>query len=400
MTARYTFTGFTVSYNDSGDEISVASDTQMSLIAPTSGAFIRYEVNTFFDGFDDVEEFLATGNFDLSSLRVNGVLSGLLNNAPLFGVVAWGDNNLTYFMALDGDTETHVFRLGGAALPTFETLTQYHAFDEQVISSGLINSGPFSDNQDILLASLPNVQIVEVDDLLPINGSLGDDQLNGTAGADLIKAFGGEDTINGLGSDDTLDGGAGADLLIGGQGSNRIIVENVGDRVSESRNWAGHDTVESSVDFRMGRKHIEDLELTGDARIGASNGLQNWITGNDGDNILDGGKNNDTLVGGAGNDTYLLRAPGDTIIEVTDSGIDVAKSNGSFALMAHVENLFMQTVFLRNGTPVNFNGIGNGLASTIIGTPFENTLVGREGSDTLKVSDGGGYFCVRSCNCC
>jgi Ca2+-binding RTX toxin-like protein len=216
-----------------------------------------------------------------------------------------------------------------------------------------------------------------------IHSGVGNDDVMGTDFADQIYGDAG---------DDTLDGGQGADLLVGGEGSDRIIVDNVGDRVIESRNWSGNDTVESSVNFRIGRQHIEDLELTENAVIGAGNGLQNLITGNDQNNILDGGKNNDTLIGGNGSDTYILRTPGDTIIEVAGEGIDVAKSYGSFALMAHVENLFMQAVFSRDGTPVNFNGIGNGLDNTIIGTPFDNTIVGREGSDTLKGQAGADTF--------
>jgi Ca2+-binding RTX toxin-like protein len=200
------------------------------------------------------------------------------------------------------------------------------------------------------------------------------------------------DEIYGEAGDDTIDGGTGADLLVGGDGSDWIIVDDAEDRVVESRNWEGTDTVESSVDFRMGSQHIEDLILTGDAEIGAGNGLENVITGNDGDNILDGGKNNDTLIGGEGNDTYLLRAPSDTIVEAEGEGIDVAKSYGSFALMDNVEKLFMQTVYSSDGTAVNFNGIGNGLDNTIVGTPFDNTIIGRGGSDTLKGQAGADTF--------
>jgi Ca2+-binding RTX toxin-like protein len=223
-------------------------------------------------------------------------------------------------------------------------------------------------------------------------GDGADNSFTGTSNDERLLGEAGDDTLNGGAGDDSLYGGPGADLLIGGPGSDVIYVDSAADRVAESRSWAGHDTVISSVDFRMGRKHIEDLELTGNARIGAGNGLQNVIKGNDGDNILDGGKNNDTLIGGEGNDTYLLRAPGDTAVEEFGEGVDTVKAYGSFALGAHVERLYMQNVLSKAGTPVNFNGIGNGLDNTIVGTPYDNTIVGREGRDTLKGQAGADTF--------
>jgi len=81
----------------------------------------------------------------------------------------------------------------------------------------------------------------------------------------------------------------------------------------------------------------------------------NRITGNDADNVLDGGKNNDTLVGGLGNDRYLIRAQGDTAIEQFGEGVDVVLAFRSYALEAHVEQLFMQTVIQLDGNPMILN---------------------------------------------
>ncbi len=225
-----------------------------------------------------------------------------------------------------------------------------------------------------------------------LRGSNGNDEITGDGEDNRLEGRNGDDTLNGFFGDDTVDGGAGADLLIGGPGSDRIIVDDAGDRVAESRKWDGHDTVESSVDFRMGRKHIEDLELTGDARLGAGNGLTNRITGNDADNVLDGGKNNDTLIGGLGDDRYLIRAPGDTAVEKFDEGVDEVLAFRSYALEAHIEKLFMQTVFTKDGDPAIFNAIGNGVDNTIVGTPFANFIIGREGRDTLKGQAGADTF--------
>ena len=228
-----------------------------------------------------------------------------------------------------------------------------------------------------------------------IVGTFDADVLNGTPGDDSIIGLSGDDILRGLEGNDTLDGTDGNDTMVGGPGSDTFLVDSAGDRVSESRNWDGIDTVIATVDFRMGRAHIENLILSEDslvATLGAGNGLANVITGNSGDNILDGGKNNDTLIGGFGNDTYLIRAPGDTAVEEFGEGIDTVRAFRSYALEAHVERLFMQTVYTRDGNPAIFNGIGNGLDNTIVGTPFANTIIGREGRDTLKGQLGADAF--------
>ncbi|WP_167853584.1 calcium-binding protein [Roseovarius aestuariivivens] len=217
-----------------------------------------------------------------------------------------------------------------------------------------------------------------------IGSNLGDDTLIGRDGSD---------TLNGGGGDDILQGHAGADILNGGPGSDTYYVDSGLDEVVEGSRWVGHDLVYSSVDFRMGRSHIEDLYLTGNAVIGAGNGLRNEIRGNAQDNVLDGGKNNDTLMGGAGDDIYLVRAPGDTVIEAAGRGIaDTVKAYRSYALTDNVERLYMQTVHTKDGDPAIFNGIGNELDNTIVGTPFENFIIGREGRDTLKGQRGADTF--------
>lgn len=223
-------------------------------------------------------------------------------------------------------------------------------------------------------------------------GGRGEDDISGGSGDDELIGGDDDDILNGFFGDDNINGGTGADLMIGGPGSDNFYVDNKGDRISESRKWAGLDTVYSNVDFRMGNRHIEDLHLEGKAQVGAGNGLMNRIWGNEVDNILDGGKNNDTMFGGLGNDTYLIRAPGDTVIEHSGQGIDVVRAFRSYALEANVEQLHMQNLFTKSGLPANLNGIGNALDNTIIGTPYANTIIGREGRDTLKGQLGADTF--------
>lgn len=225
-------------------------------------------------------------------------------------------------------------------------------------------------------------------------GNVNDNVITGNQINNVLRGLEGDDTIFGGAGNDNILGDAGADIMNGGPGSDRFVVDDLGDRVVESRRWDGIDEVESSVDFRMGSSHIENLTLTGDAVLGAGNGLMNEIRGNREDNILDGGKNNDTLMGGAGNDTYLVRAPGDLVIEAAARGVaDTVKAYRAYELTANVERLYLQTLRNDAGEGVTgVNGIGNDLDNIIVGNPFDNVIVGRDGSDTLRGQAGSDTF--------
>ena len=219
------------------------------------------------------------------------------------------------------------------------------------------------------------------------------DVLRGDDGAERLLGHGGNDTLVGAGGNDTLDGGTGADIMVGGHGSDVFRVDHSGDRAIERRAWDGHDTVVSSVDFRMGGSHIEDLRLLGDARIGAGNALGNEIRGNNADNILDGGRGVDTLMGGRGDDRYLIRSPGDEAVEAANNGTDTVLAFRAHKLEANIENLFLQTVRTKTGEGVSgVNGVGNALDNLIVGNPFDNVISGRGGRDILKGQGGADTF--------
>ncbi|MDP4300556.1 beta strand repeat-containing protein [Leptothrix discophora] len=195
-----------------------------------------------------------------------------------------------------------------------------------------------------------------------------------------------------------LDGRAGADSLIGGLGDDTYVIDNASDTLTELAG-EGNDTVKSSVTYALG-VNLENLTLTGNTAInGTGNALANVLTGNAAANILDGGAGADTMIGGAGNDTYFVDCapyrkypfggwlgklfstyvPGDSIVEVVDSGVDTVNSSINYTLGDNLDNLTLLGVSALQGT-------GNSLSNLISGNYGNNILRGEAGNDTL---DGG-----------
>jgi serralysin len=127
-----------------------------------------------------------------------------------------------------------------------------------------------------------------------LTGNAGDDTLEGRDGADILDG--------GLG-DDVLDGGAGVDRMTGGAGDDRYVIDSWRDTVKETAG-GGTDIVWSAISYSLG-SNLENLRLTGDAKLGTGNGLANVIEGNDAFNLLSGEAGNDSLFGAGGNDILL-----------------------------------------------------------------------------------------------
>jgi len=204
--------------------------------------------------------------------------------------------------------------------------------------------------------------------------------------------------LTGNAGNNRLNGGAGADSLIGGAGNDTYVIDNLGDRISDS---AGVDTVETPLSYQLGTG-LERLVLTGAASInGTGNTQANLITGNSGNNTLDGGAGNDTLfgaagvdtlyggnnddtldggagadtlIGGEGNDLFVVDDAGDVVLDA--GGLDTIACAFSYALDAALENLIL------SGSAA-IDGAGNSGANSIIGNSGNNTLDGGAGNDTL-----------------
>ena len=136
---------------------------------------------------------------------------------------------------------------------------------------------------------------------------------------------------------DRLMGGEGADHMWGGRGNDVYYVDNLGDRIHESRGH-GYDTVRSSVSYSLA-SHVEKLVLTGTEDLnGSGNRLDNALTGNSGNNVLKGGAGDDHLRGGDGNDR-LIGGSGDDVLR-GDAGQDlfVFQRNGGRDIVTDFRN--------------------------------------------------------------
>ncbi len=256
-----------------------------------------------------------------------------------------------------------------------------------------------------------------IDTLLSIEGVIGTNvadtvlgdglanSLAGRAGDDSLASAGGNDTILGEAGNDTLDGGTGLDSLVGGTGNDLIIVDNAGDTVAELAD-EGTDTVQASISWTLG-ENLEALVLTGTARNGTGNALDNLLTGTGARNVLNGGEGEDTLEGGAGgdqldggagadslvgganNDTYLVDDAGDVILELAGGGADTVRASVDWTLGDQLEDLVLLSGAVA-GTGNTLNNVieGNGAANTLSGLGGRDLLLGNAGNDTLLGGDG------------
>ena len=195
----------------------------------------------------------------------------------------------------------------------------------------------------------------------------------------------GNNTLTGTAGDDTLDGAAGNDTMAGGAGNDTYIVDAAGDQIVEGVG-AGTDTVQASADYILGN-NVENLELSGAARMGTGNALANTLTGTDFNDTLDGKAGADTMSGGLGDDTYLVDDAGDVVNEAVGEGNDTVIASIDYTLTGtEIENLELSGA-ARMGT-------GNAFANTLTGSDFNDTLDGAAGADTMAGGLGDDRYIV------
>ena len=170
-------------------------------------------------------------------------------------------------------------------------------------------------NVSLALAdNVENLTLGGVDALDGTGNSLANHMI-GNLAANSLYGMAGRDLLDGKDGNDWLDGGTGIDTMLGGAGDDVYIVDNAGDRITES--YAnGMDEVQATVDYVLSN-NVERLFLMGTADLSGTgtDNDQNLLVGNSGDNhlyglgsndTLDGGLGKDTLEGGFGDDLYFI----------------------------------------------------------------------------------------------
>ena len=207
-----------------------------------------------------------------------------------------------------------------------------------------------------------------------------ENELTGNAAANQLK---------GLGGNDVIDGGAGADVMEGGAGDDLYLVDNAADKAVELTD-GGFDTVRSSVSFVLGQQ-IEALELVGVAALqGTGNDLRNTLTGNAAANVLDGKGGADRMIGGGGDDIYYVDDAGDQVVEAAGGGMDTVRSTVSFSIVGQ----YVEQLTLIGSAAIN--GVGNGLANSLVGNDAANRLDGGAGADIMAGGLGDDTYVVDS----
>jgi Ca2+-binding RTX toxin-like protein len=167
-----------------------------------------------------------------------------------------------------------------------------------------------------------------------LSGSSYRDVLIGYRGEDVIRGNGGNDYLYGEEHSDRLYGGSGNDLLDGGTwndrmeggtGNDRYYVNPARDVVVEGYR-AGYDTVNSSVDYKLGSS-LERLNLIGTGSVdGTGNSLDNVVKGNRADNVLKGWSGDDILRGEAGSDMIMGGSGKDSLYGGFNADVFVSRS--------------------------------------------------------------------------
>jgi serralysin len=224
--------------------------------------------------------------------------------------------------------------IGGVTLATAPTLAQVNA---NRLAAGIttpVAQATYDANMAALAANpalgrmTNNVGIAYGAIIENAIGGSGNDTLMGNSVANVLTGNAGNDMIAGGAGDDTLDGGTGSDTMLGGIGDDLFIVGETDDVVTELAG-EGLDTVSASINYTLG-DNVENLTLTGSAKTGTGNTLDNVIVGNALANALLGGAGNDRLAGGDERDFLTGGAGSDTFVAELNSTKKSGKS-GTFS---------------------------------------------------------------------
>ncbi|WP_424984582.1 calcium-binding protein [Microbulbifer sp. S227A] len=324
--------GIAVIRDPEGDDVTGVAVASLELVMPDSETTMNYSVDPLPPGGEPGDE---TVSIDLGhyNIRLNDTLIGedrpLDAESSIFEV-DWQDGAVTRTSTVlvayipddpilgGGTQETDfIFVIGGAPLPTINTIAGWNNFEAGITDVMVPNSGPLRPGIDIPLASLgttisQNDVITGTDDADSYSSGAGKDTVQGLGGDDTLSGGGGKDILRGDGGNDTLRGQSGNDKIYGGNNKDEILGGSGDDTL---RGGKGNDSILGGGDddriFGDAGKDIIRGEGGHDRLLGGTGNDRMW--GDGGNDTLDGGAGNDIMYGGFGSDTFVFSSGDDRI---------------------------------------------------------------------------------------
>jgi Ca2+-binding RTX toxin-like protein len=338
---------------------SAGTDTLSNIENAIGGAgndmFIGNTVNNLFDGgagIDTVSYVNSTGSVTVD-MSIGNAISSDGTDTLLHIEKIIGSNFDDSFIA----ASSNVSFSGGAGIDT----VSYQPDLRSIIVD--LSLGKANDGSGIgILSSVENVV-----------GGLGNDVLIGDSNTNKLTGGNGNDSLKGNAGDDVLSGGAGNDILFGGLGDD-MLDGGAGVDTTSYLYATGSVTVNLGIGKSTGADGNDSL-INIENIVGSS--YDDSLIGDVNSNNLNGGSGNDVLIGGLGNDILDGRDGVDTV--------SYASSNGSVI------------VDLSNGTASGADGNDNLYnIENIVGSGFNDTLVGNAGANVLTGGAGNDLFVFNS----
>jgi Ca2+-binding RTX toxin-like protein len=294
------------------------------------------DARTDFSGRDSGYNGLG-GNDTLNGGGGNDTLDGGEGTDTLVGGV--GDD--VYVVDSDGDLITELLNQGK---DTVQSYSQFYQLGANIENLTLMNGAIYGFGNE-----LANT----------ITGNAADNYLNGG---------GGNDTLVGGSGNDILEGGTGADSMDGGTGNNTYIIDQAGDRFSQSTIDANNTVtlnLDAFIDFNpdltdsqiiqalsgtaLSAEQLKfiTLKFQGDTNFQGKDDINNgdnfrdtgransFLSGRKGNDTLDGAAGNDTVKGDEGNDVLIGGKGNDELFG--GDGADVFRWEGSDVNLSHLD---------------------------------------------------------------
>ena len=188
--------------------------------------------------------------------------------------------------------------------------------------------------------------------------------VNGTTFDDALTGDGQANVLSGSDGADRLTGGLGDDILAGGNGADTADYSSSSAAVTVALDQVIQDTIGAGTDALLG-----DENLTGGSAADtlSGDGGPNTIRGLGGNDVINGRAGDDALDGGAGTDTVSLE---------------------SASSATHINLEGEQSVGDGTDSLISFeSAIGSPFNDVLIGTDGSNTLDGALGEDTVDYSN-------------